>query len=272
MLQQLADWLALQGEFDEEWVLAVNPESIESVLPRPGKKAKSALHASSRKALGAFSESAAEKRERSTVTVQASSRPNVNCITTLQELKEAVMSFEGCALKTTATHTVFADGDPDSDLMFIGEAPGAEEDRQGLPFVGPSGQLLNKMIAAIGLARDKVYITNVVHWRPPGNRPPTPEEMAMCLPFLNKHIELVSPKILVLLGATAMKALLRAPTSLSQARGVWHAYAPRQGIAPVPTRVTFHPSYLLRSPGQKSLAWVDFMTIQDALETGDFYG
>lgn len=230
MLQQLADWLALQGEFDEEWVLAVNPESVRSVLTRSEEKAKSALHASSRKALGAFAEPATKKRERSAVTMQASSRPDVNRITTLQELKEAVMSFEGCALKTTATHTVFADGDPDSDLMFIGEAPGAEEDRQGLPFVGPSGQLLNKMIAAIGLARNRVYITNVVHWRPPGNRPPTPEEMAMCLPFLNKHIELVSPKILVLLGATAMKALLKAPTSLSQARGVWHAYAPRQGI------------------------------------------
>lgn len=270
MTSRLTDWLAVQREFGEEWVLSLKPEELASSLqkksldqppatpPRPKEESKPAPFPAAARIT--------ERRSEPLVNVDLSD------VTTLETLRERVMAFDGCALKKTAMHTVFADGNPQSHILFVGEAPGAEEDKQGLPFVGPSGQLLDKMMAAIGLSRESAYITNVVFWRPPGNRPPTPAEVAVCLPFLNKHLELVKPKILVLLGMTAMKALLKTPSSLAQARGVWHAYTPGEEQKPIPTRVTFHPSYLLRSPGQKALAWFDLMTIRDALETGDFYG
>lgn len=265
-MPSVRSWLALQKEFGEEWVLAENAETLNTLL-RQNRPNPAPVRAET-----VVGEIVPLSRKRPPEPLIPGLQPDLSGIKTLEELKQVVLAFDGCALKATATHTVFADGNPASPIMWVGEAPGAEEDKQGLPFVGPSGQLLNKMMAAIGLTRENAYITNVVFWRPPGNRPPTPTEMAMCLPFLNKHLELVSPKILVLLGMTAMKAILKTPTSLAQARGVWHAYAPAQGGRPIPTRVTYHPSYLLRSPGQKAQAWVDLMTIRDALETGDFYG
>jgi DNA polymerase len=182
---------------------------------------------------------------------------------TLDELKELLRNFDGCALKETATQMVFADGNPNSKILLIGEAPGVEEDKLGIPFVGQSGQLLDKMMAAVGLNRKNSYITNVVNWRPPGNRPPTQEEIDQCWPFLKRHIELVHPERIVLLGATAMKAVLKISTGLSKNRGQWHRYPSIFGD--IPTLVTFHPSYLLRSPGQKKLAWDDFQKIRDVL-------
>jgi DNA polymerase len=149
--------------------------------------------------------------------------------------------------------------------MFVGEAPGAEEDLRGLPFVGKAGQLLDRMLAAIGLDRRSAYITNIVFWRPPGNRQPTPQEIALCLPFVERHIELVAPEILVLLGGTAAKALLARNDGIMRLRGRWFEYATPGLARPVPAIPTFHPAFLLRSPGQKRAAWLDLLEIRDRL-------
>ena len=183
----------------------------------------------------------------------------------LKELREAIESFEDCFLKHTACQTCFADGDPESQLMIIGEAPGREEDRAGLPFVGKAGQLLNNMLHAIGKKRKEVYITNSIFWRPPGNRTPTLAEMAMCFPFVARHIELVNPKILLTLGACATQSLLQQPKlSILRVRGKWTNYPTAQGKA-IPLLPSLHPAFLLRNPQQKQLALQDFMGIKRAL-------
>ncbi len=188
---------------------------------------------------------------------------------TLNDLRKAIDAFEGCALKHTAMNTVFADGNPEADIMLIGEAPGADEDRQGLPFVGGSGQLLDKMLYAIGKNRqDDYYISNVIPWRPPGNRPPTREETMLCLPFITRHIELKKPKVLIFVGATAAKALLDTKEGMSKLRGRWFNYT--IGDLTIPATVLFHPSYLIRSPGQKKHAWADLLKIKKALLSQDF--
>lgn len=199
-----------------------------------------------------------------------SAREIASACTTLAELKAAVEAFEGCALKETATNTVFADGDPASDVMFIGEAPGAEEDRQGLPFVGVSGQLLDRMIAFIGLkrggtGRGGAYISNMLFWRPPGNRNPTPAEIASCLPFVHRHIELAGPKVLVFVGGTSAKTMLDTTTGIMRLRGRWHDFTLPNGIT-LPAMPTFHPAYLLRSPAGKREAWRDLLAIQAKLD------
>lgn len=186
---------------------------------------------------------------------------------TLDELRAAVGRFEECALKRTATNTVFADGNPKAPLMFVGEAPGADEDLRGLPFVGKAGQLLDRMLAAIGLNREHAYITNILFWRPPGNRQPTSGEIAACLPFVERHIELVSPEVLVLLGGTAAKTLLARSEGIMRLRGRWFDYSTPGLARPVPALATFHPAYLLRSPGQKRQAWQDFLAVKDRLAT-----
>jgi uracil-DNA glycosylase family 4 len=184
---------------------------------------------------------------------------------TLEELRQAVASFEECALKRTATNLVFADGNPKAPIMFVGEAPGAEEDLRGLPFVGKAGQLLDRMLAAIGLTRQSAYITNILFWRPPGNRQPTSGEIAACLPFVERHVELVSPEILVLLGGTAAKTLLARSEGIMRLRGRWFDYSTPGLARPVPALPTFHPAYLLRSPGQKKAAWQDLLILKDRL-------
>lgn len=185
----------------------------------------------------------------------------------LDELREALLLYEGCPLKAAA-NLVFADGNPEARVMLIGEAPGAEEDRQGLPFVGPSGKLLDRMLAAIGLDRSSVYITNVLFWRPPGNRQPTPAEISSCLPFVERHIELVDPEILVLLGGAAAKTLMARNEGIMKLRGKWFEYESRGMSRPCPAIATFHPAYLLRSPIQKRAVWADFLTIQTKLQEG----
>ncbi len=180
----------------------------------------------------------------------------------LDELRKAVEAFDGCTLKKTATHTVFADGNPEAEVMLVGEAPGAEEDRQGIPFCGASGQLLDKMFEAIDLPRSKFYISNTLFWRPPGNRQPTPEELAICRPFVEKHIALIKPKILVLVGGTAAKSLLETSTGITRLRGKQYSYRSPYHDADIPTFVIFHPSYLLRQPAQKRLAWQDLQEIE----------
>lgn len=193
-------------------------------------------------------------------TIERTAREKAAGAQTLAELRQSLESFEGCGLRATATQLVFGDGDPCAEIMFVGEAPGAEEDRLGLPFVGRAGQLLDKMLGAIGLDRKKVYIANVVPWRPPGNRTPTPLEVSVCLPFIRRQIELVSPKILVCLGASAAQTLLGTKEGIMRLRGRWFDYtagAPR----PVRALATLHPAYLLRQPAQKKLAWRDLRLI-----------
>jgi len=179
---------------------------------------------------------------------------------TIDDLKNAILNI-ACNLKDTARNTVFSDGDPNSDIMIIGEAPGQEEDEQGKPFVGQSGQLLNNMLKAVNLSRSDVYISNIVFWRPPGNRQPSNDEIAICMPFVEQHIMLVKPKILVLLGGVAVKAILNTTESISKLRGTKTRY---QGIE---TIATFHPAYLLRSPGQKLLAFNDFISLKSSLDS-----
>lgn len=181
----------------------------------------------------------------------------------LEELREALRRFDGCALKRTATNLVFADGNPGAKVMFIGEAPGADEDRQGLPFVGVSGQLLDRMLATIGLDRKtNAYITNVLFWRPPGNRSPTPAEIAACLPFVERHIELLDPDVLVLVGGIAAKTMLARQEGIMRLRGRWFTYETARMPRPIPVIATYHPAYLLRSPGGKREAWRDMLEIQ----------
>ena len=181
---------------------------------------------------------------------------------TLTELKAALESFDGCALKGHATSTVFADGTPAHRILFIGEAPGREEDIAGLPFVGRAGKLLDRMLAAIGLDRkSNVYITNVLNWRPPGNRDPSPEEAATCLPFLRRHIELVAPEVIVLLGAVAVRHVMGKHEGIMRLRGTWMEYYVNGHMVPV--MPTLHPAYLLRRPIDKRLAWRDLQAIAD---------
>lgn len=184
---------------------------------------------------------------------------------TLEALRTALTEFDGCPLKQTASSLVFGDGDAHAKLMFIGEAPGAEEDRQGLPFVGPAGRLLDLMLGAIGIERSAVYITNILPWRPPGNRSPTDAEIAACLPFIERHIELVSPEIVVLIGGTAAKTLLAAREGIMRLRGRWFTYESVGMVRPIPARTILHPAYLLRSPAQKRETWIDLLAIKHRL-------
>ncbi len=182
----------------------------------------------------------------------------------LEELRAALLAFEGCALKYTATNLVFGDGNPEARVMLIGEAPGADEDRQGFPFVGQSGQLLDKAFATIGLTRKNFYITNIIPWRPPGNRQPTPAEADACLPFVRRHIDLVSPDFLILVGGTAAKTLLGGREGIMRMRGSWKEYISEAGRK-IKVIAIFHPAYLLRSPGQKREVWLDLIKIKQSL-------
>ncbi|MCX5481547.1 uracil-DNA glycosylase [Kaistia geumhonensis] len=182
---------------------------------------------------------------------------------TLDALREALARFEGCPLRLTARSLVFADGNPNARIMLVGEAPGREEDLQGVPFVGRSGQLLDRMLAAIGLGRQDVYIANVVPWRPPGNRTPTPEETAICRPFIRRQIELVDPDVLICLGGAAAKELLDTREGILRLRGQWLGYD--TGRRQIRAMATLHPAYLLRQPLQKRLVWRDLLALKAAL-------
>ena len=185
---------------------------------------------------------------------------------TLAELEAAIRGFEGCALKRTAKNTVFADGTPGAPVMIVGEAPGADEDRLGKPFVGVSGQLMDRMMGAIGLTRDGgFYITNILFWRPPGNRTPTTTEQGMCLAFTRRHIELAKPKVLVLAGGVAVKAVLDTTEGITRLRGKWTGYTLDDGTV-IPTMPTFHPAYLLRTPASKRQSWQDLLAIDKKLK------
>ena len=181
----------------------------------------------------------------------------------LEELRALLAGFAGCTLAATATQLVFADGNPQARVMFVGEAPGRDEDIAGLPFVGRSGKLLDLMLAAIGLDRTKAYIANVVPWRPPGNRTPTPQETSICLPFIRRQIELANPDIVVCLGQPATQTLLATREGITKTRGRWFKYD--TGSREIRALATYHPAFLLRSPLQKRFAWRDFLALKKAL-------
>jgi uracil-DNA glycosylase family 4 len=183
--------------------------------------------------------------------------------TSLEDLRAILEKFDGCALKATASQLVFADGNPKARVMFVGEAPGRDEDIEGLPFVGRSGKLLDRMLAAVGLDRTSVYIANIVPWRPPGNRTPTPQESQICLPFTLRQIELVDPDILVCLGGPSAQTLLGIKDGITKTRGRWFTF--NSGNREIRAMPTFHPAFLLRSPLQKRFAWRDFLAIKKAL-------
>jgi uracil-DNA glycosylase len=193
----------------------------------------------------------------------ASAREAARTAPTLDALRELMQKFDGCALKSTATQLVFADGNPKARVMFVGEAPGRDEDIEGLPFVGRSGKLLDRMIGAIGLDRTKVYIANVIPWRPPGNRTPTPQETQICLPFIQRQIQLVDPEVLVTLGNPSTQTLLGTREGIMRTRGKWFDYD--TGSRVVRALPTFHPAYLLRSPAYKRFSWQDLRAIAKAL-------
>src|SRR5215213_250423 len=182
----------------------------------------------------------------------------------LDDLRTMLAKFEGCALRTTAKQLVFADGNPQARVMFVGEAPGREEDLEGLPFVGRSGKLLDLMMAAIGIDRTAAYIANIIAWRPPGNRTPTPQESQICLPFTLRQIELANPDILVCLGGPASQTLLGVKEGIKRTRGKWFSF--HTGTREIRAIATFHPAYLLRSPLEKRFAWRDFLATKKALD------
>jgi uracil-DNA glycosylase family 4 len=197
-------------------------------------------------------------------TQAARAREMARQASSLAELREIVETFDGCNLKFTAKQTVFSDGNPAAELMLVGEAPGRDEDIEGLPFVGRSGRLLDRMLAAIGIDRQTAYIANVIPWRPPGNRTPTPIETEICRPFIERQIELASPKVLVTLGGPSAKVLLHANEGVLRLRGNWKVHRTASGVE-IPAMPTLHPAYLLRNPAHKKLAWRDFLEIKAKL-------
>src|SRR3954453_5472317 len=228
------------------------PVASTPVIPRPPAPATRVAPP------GALAESLAEAAQ--------SARRLAATADSIEALAELIAAFDDCPLKRTATNTVFLDGNPAAPVMIIGEAPGADEDRIGRPFVGRAGQLLDRMLAAIGLDRTGVQITNVIYWRPPGNRKPTSAEIAACLPFVFRHIALSRPKVLVLAGGTAATALLPVSDGITRLRGRWFDLAVPGLDQPVPTLPMFHPAFLLRTPERKREAWRDLLALKARLD------
>ena len=202
-----------------------------------------------------------EDIENNSQTMNLKTEQQLLKIQDLKELQRFINNFKGCALYKEANNVVFSDGNPNSKIMLIGEAPGHDEDIEGKPFVGRSGKLLDKMLEAIELNREKVYIANIIPWRPPSNRRPTDEEIEICLPFIKKHIELIKPKVLMLLGSTATFALLKNTEGITKIRGKWVNL--NLNSISVPTLPTFHPAFLLRQPAQKKHVWEDLKSLKN---------
>jgi uracil-DNA glycosylase len=239
------------AEPDSVPVAAAAPREI--VPPRPSREIPAAIPAAPRADVALAPDQAI-----------SSAREAARTAPSLEVLRQLLENFDGCALKHTATRLVFADGNPQARVMFVGEAPGREEDIEGLPFVGRSGKLLDRMISAIGLDRSKAYIANVIPWRPPGNRTPTPQETQICLPFIQRQIELVNPDVLVTLGNPSTQTLLSTRDGIMKTRGRWFDYD--TGTRTIRAIATFHPAYLLRSPSYKRMTWQDLRAIAKALE------
>lgn len=268
-LAALLDWYVAMGI--DEAIGETPHDSFAAPPPRPSVIAAAPSHAPRPTASITLPPLAAPAVARPIVPASseiAGASRRAEAATTLAELEAAVSSFDGCALRKTATHTVFADGTPHAPVMVIGEAPGADEDRLGKPFVGRSGQLLDRMLAAIGFDRQRdAYITNILFWRPPGNRKPTEAEIALCLPFVWRHIALGKPRVVLLSGGTATSALLGRAEGITKLRGKWFDL-PVPGLdSPVPALTTYHPSFLLRTPARKSETWRDFLELQSKLNS-----
>ncbi len=206
----------------------------------------------------------ASPAQRAAQATSAAIPASLEAAATLAELEALLAQFEGCALKRTAKSLCFARGSASARIMLIGEAPGRDEDIQGKPFVGRAGQLLDRMLAAIGLAEEHIYITNTIYWRPPGNRTPTPQEIEACAPFLSRQIELLAPDVMVLLGGAAAKSILGVSEGIMRLRGKWKLY--KSGGRDIPTLATLHPAYLLRNPEAKRYAWRDLLMLKTRLE------
>jgi uracil-DNA glycosylase family 4 len=252
--------LRLQLEWGADEALTETPVDRLSARPAaaaPRPAAHAPLAALTAPALPGFTPTAAPVARAQQLAAAANTR---------EELRAALAAFDGCPLKATATNLVFSDGNPDAGLMLVGEGPGAEEDRAGLPFVGPSGQFLDRMLASIGLDRTKYLITNLIPWRPPGNRNPTDNEVLVCLPFLLRHIALVRPRRLVLLGALATRGVTGTNTGITRMRGRWLDAAIPGLERPVPALPMLHPAYLLRTPGAKRDAWADLVLLRRTLD------
>lgn len=248
--EQANDWLSADRALESEPAL---PDVSAAASPPPARRTSTDAPAVARP-------SAAPPPTPDAAVMAA--REAARSAGSLDELRAILDRFEGCSLKASASRLVFADGNPQSRLMFVGEAPGAEEDKQGLPFVGRSGQLLERMLAAIGLERSQIYIANIVPWRPPGNRTPTPVETQICLPFIQRQIELANPEVLVTIGQPSTGALLGIQ-GITKNRGRWFAY--QTGTREIRAMPMLHPAYLLRQPIAKRLAWRDMLAIKKAL-------
>ncbi len=269
---QAAELLALQASFGVDEVWAETPqdrytEHGKKASPAsPPRQGASATPGESRQRLAPYtSNQPVPVALMSQVAAMASARELADACTNLEELADAMMNFEGSTLKQTATNLVFGDGNPGAPTMWIGEAPGADEDRLGKPFVGVSGQLLDLMLTAINLDREHAYISNILPWRPPGNRKPTTAETEVFLPFLQRHIELVAPDILVLVGGTAASTVLRRPEGITKLRGRWLTYP--VGGREISVMPIYHPAYLLRQPALKRDAWRDLLAIKTRLQS-----
>jgi DNA polymerase len=249
--EALLAWYAAMG-VDE----AIGESPVNSFAPPAAASSKSETQSAKAKAR--------HSSERALLPTSGFDRSSIGQATTLEALEAMVAAFDGCGLKRTAKSLCFARGSTKARLMLIGEAPGRDEDLQGKPFVGRAGQLLDRMLASIGLDEESIYITNSVYWRPPGNRTPTPEEIEACAPFLAKQIELLSPDLLVLLGGAAAKSLLGVSEGIMRLRGKWLNYS--GAGRDIRTLATLHPAYLLRKPEEKRYAWRDLLLVRKALE------
>jgi uracil-DNA glycosylase family 4 len=245
-----------------------HPEGREAISRGPEPRALQNRSSGAGSQLSSFALGRDDGQKNSTApvppdTATTAAREAATSAKTLDELRDSLSRFDGCALKNTAKNLVFADGNPKARVMFVGEAPGADEDREGLPFVGRSGKLLDRMMAAIGLDRTSAYIANIVPWRPPGNRTPTPQESAICLPFIRRQIELADPDILICLGKPSMQTLLGINEGIKASRGRWREFD--TGSRVIKAMATFHPAYLLRTPGEKKFVWRDMLALKKAL-------
>jgi DNA polymerase len=243
----------------------VGEEAVDRFAAEPAPRERAPVAAPASAAVMRQSPAMAPAAPQAPDEAALAARQAAKSAATLDELRDMLEKFDGCALKATASRLVFADGNPKARVMLVGEAPGRDEDIEGLPFVGRAGKLLDLMLAAIGLDRTKVYIANIVPWRPPGNRTPTPQESAICLPFIKRQIELVDPDFLICLGKPSMQTLLNIHEPISKARGRWTTFD--TGKREIKAMATFHPAFLLRSPLQKRFAWRDFLSLKKALAT-----
>ncbi|MDX1924035.1 MAG: uracil-DNA glycosylase family protein [Rickettsiaceae bacterium] len=249
--------MSSQYRLSKDWIQAMDLEDLYSYQSKAPAKIQDAAKDI------IFSEKQQDFKVKGVIQ-EGGSRALANAASNLEDLKKAILSFDGCALKKGATNTVFSDGNPSASIMLIGEAPGASEDEAGIPFCGESGKLLDNMLKSIGLVRDNdFYITNTIFWRPPANRAPTDEEIAICRPFVEKHIALIKPKLLILVGATAVNSLLGKHLQISKIRQEYYFYSNQYLSEKIPTTALFHPAYLLRQPGQKKASWYDLLKIKD---------